>query len=140
MENIGIGVGLAALAFWGFVATAVVAGIWDGIRKRDAQHETVRRMIESGQPIDQELMQQLSLVGDGGSKRHDKDFYVTGLWLLPVSVGMALFAMILGATTAAEAEGPLLGVAALIACLGIGWIIAAKITARWYSKDSDTTG
>jgi hypothetical protein len=139
MENIGIGVGLAALAFWGFVATAVVAGIWDGIRKRDAQHETLRRMIESGQPVDQELMNQLSLQG-GGSNRPDKDFYITGLWLLPVSVGMFFFALILGATTAAKAEGPLLGVAALLACLGIGWIIAAKITARRYSKDSDTTG
>lgn len=140
MENIGIGVGLAALAFWGFVATAVVAGVWKEIRKRDAQHETVRRMIESGQPIDQELMAQLSLVGDGGSNRPDQDFYITGLWLLPISVGMFFFALILGATTAAKAAGPLLGVAALLACLGIGWIVASKITARWYTKDSDSNG
>ena len=139
MENIGIGVGLAALAFWGFVATAVLAGVWEKIRKRDAQHETVRRMIESGQPIDQELMNQLSLQG-GGSNRPDQDFYVTGLWLLPISVGMFFFALILGTTTAAKAEGPLLGVAALIACLGIGWLIAGKIYARWHKEDSDTTG
>jgi len=58
MEDLGIGAGLAALGFWGFVAVAVVAGIWDNIRKRDAQHETVRRLIESGQSAD-DLAQQV---------------------------------------------------------------------------------
>lgn len=36
MENIGIGAGLAAIAFWGFVAAIVVTTYWDTIRKRDA--------------------------------------------------------------------------------------------------------
>ena len=57
MENVGVGVGigagLAALAFWGFIAAVVVAYYWDSIRKRDAQHETVRRALESGQQLDQ---------------------------------------------------------------------------------------
>ena len=52
----GIGGGLAALAFWGFIGSIVVAGIWYGIREREAQHETFRRVIESGQPVDQALM------------------------------------------------------------------------------------
>jgi hypothetical protein len=49
----GIGGGLAALAFWGFVAAVVVGGMWYAIREREAQHETLRRIIESGQPVDQ---------------------------------------------------------------------------------------
>jgi hypothetical protein len=33
MDHIGLGAGLAALAFWGFIAAVSVAGIWDGVRK-----------------------------------------------------------------------------------------------------------
>jgi hypothetical protein len=136
MEFSGIGAGLAALAFWGFIAAVVVAGIWYDIRKREAQHETVRRLVESGQPIDQELMEKLSLVADSGEKRHDQDFRLTGLWLLPVAVGMAVFGLILGSQYS-EALAPLLGVAALLACMGIGFLMSARIAGRWYSKDSD---
>ena len=137
MADLGLGVGLAALAFWGFVAATVFAGVWNGIRKRDAQHETVRRLVESGQPIDQELMEKLSLVGDGGNTRHDQDLYVTALWLLPVSVGLALFALILGSQVP-DARAPMLGASALTACLGVGWLVAAKVAARWYVVDADS--
>lgn len=135
MENVGLGAGLAALAFWGFVAAVVVAGIWDGIRKRDAQHETVRRLIESGQPIDQELMKKLSLVTNGGNTRHDRDFMVTGMWLLPVAPGLAVMAFFIGSIES-NALAPILGAAALVACLGIGFLVAGKIAGRWY-KDNE---
>ena len=39
------------------------------------QHETLRRVIESGQPIDQTLMDRLL----GGEKRVDRDLKVAGL-------------------------------------------------------------
>lgn len=79
MENLGIGAGLAALAFWGFVATAVVAGVWDNIRKREAQHETMRRVVESGQPLDRETMEMLSWASSN-EVRHDQAFKITALW------------------------------------------------------------
>jgi len=134
MENIGIGAGMAALAFWGFIAIVVVATVWDGIRKREAQHETLRRLIESGQPLDQQLMEKLSLAGDSANARPDRDFFVTAMWLLPVAVGMGVFALVLGSAKP-QALMPLLGVSALLACLGTGWLIAAKISARWVEKD-----
>ena len=43
----GIGLGLASLAFWGFVAAVSVAGIWSEIRNKDAQHETMRRIVDA---------------------------------------------------------------------------------------------
>ena len=137
MEDLGLGAGLAALAFWGFVASIVVAGIWNGIRKREAQHETVRRLIESGQPIDKELIDKLLLLSDDGDKRHDRAFKVTALWLLPTAVGLSILGLILGYQDPAELA-PLLGVSALLAIMGIGFLVASKIAARWYLVDSDS--
>jgi hypothetical protein len=134
VENIGIGAGLAALAFWGFVATAVVAGVWDSIRKRDAQHETVRRMIESGQPLNQELLDKLVIVSSGDRSRVDRDLKVASLYTTPVAVGMAAFALIMG-NQYPKVIGPLLGVAALIGCLGVGFWLASKLVENWYSDD-----
>ena len=137
MENLGLGAGLAALAFWGFVAVVVTVVYWDNIRKREAQHETVRRLIESGQPIDQDLMEKLSLVADSGEKRHDRDLYITGLWILPIAPGMAVFGFILDSQVP-EALAPLLGVAGLLLCMGIGFLVAAKVAERWYTTNGDS--
>ena len=140
MDNLGLGAGLAAIAFWGFVAVAVIAAVWNDIRKRDAQHETMRRLIESGQPIDDELMKKLSMVSDGGEARHDQAFQITGMWLLPVAVGMAIFGLILGSSEP-QALAPLLGVSALLTCMGLGFLVAAKIAGRWYpAKDDSAPG
>lgn len=138
MDDLGLGAGIAALAFWGFVAVAVVATTWSGIRKREAQHETLRRLIESGQTIDQEIMDKLLTLGEAGSGRPDRDFTVTAFWILPVSVGLAVFAPILS-YLAPPALVPLLAAAALCACMGVGWLIAGRITRRWYSEAEDPT-
>ena len=139
MEDFGLGAGLAALAFWGFLAAVVVAGtfasIWDGIRKRDVQHETVRRIIESGQDIDQVAVDKLLSITEAGSKRLDKDLKVTGLWLLPVAPGIALFAFFLPA----DAQMPLWGVSLMLLCMGFGFLQAGKIAERWYPAAADST-
>jgi hypothetical protein len=138
MADLGLGAGLAALAFWGFIAAVSVATIWDGVRKREARHETLRRLAESGQPIDEAVMDKLLLMNAGGGKRHDQDFKLTALWILPVAAGMAIFGVIMG-NQYPETSGPLLGVAALLACLGIGFWVASKIAARWYQKEGDSS-
>ena len=136
MEDLGVGAGLAALAFWGFVAVAVLASYWDVIRKRDAQHETLRRAIESGQSLDQQLVDKLLSTNSGGSKNLARDFQLTALWILPVAPGLAIFALILGAQVP-DAQIPLLGASALVACLGVGFFVAAKIVHRWYPTEKD---
>lgn len=137
MPDMGLGAGLATLAFWGFVAVAVLAGVWDGIRKREAQQETLRRLIESGQKIDKELLDTLLLQSDDANKRHDRDFRITALWILPVAVGMAVFGLIFGHFYP-KVLGPLLGVSGLLATLGFGYLVAAKIAGRWYSAGGDS--
>jgi len=137
MQGISLGAGLAAMAFWAFIATAVVAGIWDGIRKREARHETLRRLVESGQPIDKEVMDRLLLMNREGSDRPDRDFYVTALWISPVAVGLAVLGEILGIMIP-QARIPILGAAALVAILGAGYFLASRLVARWYKADGET--
>jgi len=126
-----IDVGLSALAFWGFIATVVVAGVWENIRKRDTKHETLRRMIESGQPLDENLLKQLGLIETVENDRPDRAFKISALWLLPISVGLAILAIFLGYIEQ-DARTAVLGVSALTACIGIGAWIGGMITSRWY--------
>ncbi len=130
MENMGLGAGLAAIAFWTFIAAVVVAGIWDGIRKREAEHETLRRMMESGRPMDQALVDKLL----GGNKRLDRDLKVAGLITLSAAPGLAALGWFLSLLSE-KALLPLLGVSALVGFVGIGLLVASKFMERSYRED-----
>ena len=138
MQSFTLGAGLASLAFWGFIAAVVVAGIWFDIRKREAQHETVRRIVESGKAIDEELMDKLLSLGSGKTERLDRGFKITGLIMLPTAVGLAVFGLIMG-TQFPQAQLPLLGAAALVACIGLGFLVTANIARRWYVQDQESS-
>ena len=125
-----IGAGLAAFAFWGFVAAMVVGGIWDGAKKREAEHETLRRMIESGKPVDEALMRKLMI---GAPKRPDRDLAIAAIITFAVAVGLAIFAFLLGEE---RAVGPLLGAAALVGCIS-GGLTAASAYARRTREEDD---
>ena len=136
MDSLGVGAGMAAMAFWGFVAVAVVATMWNTIRKRETQHETLRQIVESGQKIDMEVLDKLMEISDGGNSRLDRDFKLTALWLFPVAVGLPVLAIILGIQVP-EATVPILAAAALVAILSVGFLLAGKLVERWYPSESD---
>ena len=136
MQDFTLGAGLAALAFWGFIASVVVAGIWYDIRKREAQHETVRRLVESGQPLNQEIMDKLLLQSGGNDFRPDRDFKLVALIMLPAAVGLAILGLVLGLKNP-DATLALLGVSALVACVGLGFLAASRMAAGWYAEDAD---
>ena len=125
MSEIGIGAGLAALGFWLFIAVAAVAGIWDGVRKREAQHATLRQVLESGQQIDQELVGKLL----GNDRRLHRDLKVSGLITLSAAPGLALMGWFIS-LIAEQALMPLLGVATLAGCVGTGLLVAARVAER----------
>lgn len=125
-------IGLASLGFWMFIAACVVGGIWDGVRKREAQHETLRRIVESGKPIDEELMDRV--LGTGKNERPDQDLKVAGLIVVSVAPGLLALGYFVGALP------ELLGVALLVACVGIGLLVAARVVERnWEKKHSDSS-
>jgi hypothetical protein len=137
MQEFSLGAGLAALAFWGFVAAVIVAGIWYDIRKREAQHETLRRLVESGKPLDQQLVDKLLSLSGSKAARPDRDFQITGFILLPAAAGLAILALVLGMQFP-EWQLPLLGVAALVACVGLGFLGAARMAARWHAGNDES--
>ncbi len=120
--------GLAAFGFWLFIGAATVSGVWDSIRKREAQHETLRRMIEAGKQPDQQFVDKLL----GPDKNTSRDLTIGGLITLFVAPGLALMGFLIHE----EAFMPLLGVAALVACVGIGLLVAALFTRRSENQDS----
>ncbi len=134
MNGFGIGAGLGALAFWGFIATVTVAGIWASIRRREIQHETLRRMIESGKEIDQDLVDKLLSVNKGDDTRLDRDLKVSGLIMLFIAPGLAILGWFLSLQSE-KALLPLLGVSALVGCISIGLLVASKVIGRWYRDD-----
>jgi hypothetical protein len=138
MQGFSVGAGLASLAFWGFIAAIVVAGIWYDLRRKQSQQETLRRLVESGRDIQPELVDKVLAAGGDKASRLDRDFKLVALITLPTAVGLALFGLILG-TQVADAKIPLLGVAVLVACIGVGFAIAARVARRWYGPDDEST-
>tara|TARA_Y100000310_G_scaffold345233_2_gene462972 strand:+ start:1363 stop:1731 length:369 start_codon:yes stop_codon:yes gene_type:complete len=55
----GLTRGLEALAVFGFLSAIVLGSIWYRLRKRAAQHETLRLLLEKGHDVDQELIDKL---------------------------------------------------------------------------------
>lgn len=127
----GFGAGLAALAFWGFIASCVVGGIWYGIREKETQHETLRRIIESGQPVDEELVDKIL----GGDKAVHRDLKIAGYITLSTAPGLVILGWFLS-NVSDKVLMPLLGVAGLVACVGIGLLVAAKVAERSYRTNN----
>ena len=123
--------GLAAFGFWMFVAAAAVGGIWDGVRKRDAEHETLRRMIESGKDPDPQLVSKLI----GSAKQPARDLKVAGLIVIFVAPGLALMGWVISLQEK-DVLMPLLGVAGLVAFVGIGLLSAAAFLKRTSREDT----
>ena len=123
----GLGFGLAAFAFWGFIASCVVGGIWYAIREKEAQHETLRRIIESGRDIDAEVIDQV--MNDGG--KSEKDLKVGGYITMSVAPGLALLGFVLESATGNDQVFTiLLGVSGLVFFIAVGLLVAARVTAE----------
>jgi hypothetical protein len=126
MVDIGVGAGIGVAAFWLFIATVVAAGIWDNARKRESQHETLRRLMESGQKVDEPMLNKLL----GADKaRPDRDLKVAGLIVLFTAPGLLILAHFLSMIEP-KLWTVMLGVAGLIFFIGIGLLVGGKLVER----------
>ena len=99
--------------------------VWENIRKRDAQHETLRRLIESGQPIDPEVADRL-LSATSGNKDLSKDLRVASYIMFALVPGLLALGGIL-ALLNPQVFTALAAVSALVGCLGAGMLVVAKV-------------
>jgi len=125
--------GLGAIGFWLFLAAVVVAGIYFDARKRESQQETLRRVVESGKHLDAAMIDKLLAAG-GGPSRPDRDLKVGGLIVIFVAPGLALFGWFL-AKLRPEILDVFIGISLLVGLVGIGLLVASKISERWYRED-----
>jgi hypothetical protein len=100
-------------------------------RDRARLHETVRMMVEKGQPVSSEMLQSLNVASDtssragiDGGKRSDMRRGVTMVMvaLALVALGLALYYVSDGYAT-----GPIVGAAAFPGFIGLGFIVMALI-------------
>lgn len=124
-----VGDGLAAIAFWGFVAAVVLGGMWYRARGRDRQHETVRRMMDSGQQVDRELAERLLAGGADDEDHLARGLQVGGIIVMFASPGIALLAWFLG-HVADWALYPVMGAALLAGFVGLGLVAAGRFVRR----------
>ncbi len=124
---------LGALGFWIFIAAIVVAGIWFDARKREIQQETLRRIVESGKEIDAAMLDKLIAAGKGDS-RPDQDLKTSGVIMISIAPGLAIMGWFMSAL-AEPLLKILLGVAFLVAFIGIGMMVAGKVTERGYREN-----
>ncbi len=123
---------LGALGFWIFIAAIVVAGIWFDARKRETQQETLRRIVESGRELDAAMLDKIVAVG-GGNSRPDQDLKASGIIMIFIAPGLAILGWFLS-ELAEPLLGILLGVSLLVACIGIGLMVAGKVSERGYRE------
>ncbi len=115
---------LVGIVFWIFVTVAAVTGIIADYKKRKAALAPLHAAIERGQQLDAALVERL-MAPEKDSGPNPLSLRVGGIITVAAGVGVGT----LGAFLSSEAPRallPLLGVGALIACIGAGLIVAAR--------------
>jgi len=124
MENFSMGAGIASLAFWGFIATVVIGGIWSDIRKKADQQKTIRSIVESGQHLDEKVIESILSTGKSDPVETGNDLKLASIIVFFVSIGLAIFGLVMGMLHT-KVIIPLLGVACLVFCVALGLRVAA---------------
>ena len=132
MESLSMG--MAAIAFWGFVASVVVSGIWYSIREKQAQHETLRQIIASGKDVDPEVIDRI--MSDGG--KSETDLKVGGYITMSVAPGLVLLGYVLEVAADNDQIFTILaGVAGLVFFVAIGLLVAARVVERGNAESNE---
>ena len=125
--------GLGSLGFWMFLAAVVVGGIWFDARKRESQQETLRRAVESGQPLDPALVDKMVNAGTSDN-RTDRDLKVAGIIVMFVAPGLVIMGWGLSQFNE-KMLAVMLSVAGLVAMVGIGLYVSGLLYEHWQSQD-----
>ena len=110
------------------IVAIIVGPIWIGSyfknRERQRLHDTLRLMVEKGQPVSGELLDTLSTAGKPRVPPNDMR---KGIVLMAVAFGMGGLGLVLGLTGEGDAVGPLCGLAAFPGFIGLGYVVLALL-------------
>jgi len=95
-------------------------------RERERLHQTMRLMVEKGQPVSTDLLESLNaqvpVAGPRGPRSPAADLRV-GAVLLAVALGFVAFGVALGLTNSPSALGPMVGIGAFPGFIGLAFVI-----------------
>ena len=133
MHSIPLGNAIAVAAALLAVAAVFIVFAISSQKKYQARLDLLRYAVERGMPLDVELINKIARA-DGpkpgaGPRRPGRGSRVAGILIVAYGVGFAVFACVIG-TTSRDALVPMLGVAALFMCFGIGFLIVSRTLRR----------
>jgi hypothetical protein len=130
MYSIPLGTAIAAAAALLAVAGVFIAFILSSQKKHQARLDLLRYAVERGMTLDVELIDKIASADAGrtnaGPWRLGRGSKVAGILIIAYGVGFALFACFIG-TVSKHALIPMLGVATLSICVGVGFLVVSRM-------------
>ena len=112
-------------AFWIFIASVVVAGIWYAYARNRETQKTIRLAIEKGMQLDAALIDKLVIRESG----NPEDYYIGGFICIACGIGLPILGYFIG-RIAPEAFFPIAGAGVLVGLIGISLILCGKLIGR----------
>ena len=116
---------IIGVAFWIFVASVVVAGIWYAYARNRETQKTIRLAIEKGVQLDDAFVDKLVMRESG----NPEDYYIGGLICLACAIGLPILGYFIG-RIAPEAFFPIVGAGVLVGLIGISLLLCGKLIDR----------
>ncbi len=124
---------MEVVAFWAVVATLIVMGALNARRGYELKHETIRLMLDKGQPLDEKVFREVLAPPKWVSPRQPTPgtgytvMRVIGTMALFAALGVALLIFLIGHTLDKQVvETVGVGVGLLIGLLGVGLHVACR--------------
>lgn len=131
MEDIAHNLG--TLIVFSFLAAIIIGptaiGSYYRNRERERLHETLRLMVEKGQPVSGELLESINGRGLGRDRpRPPRNDMRRGVMLMSLAFALAGLGLALGLTdVCTDCVGGLIGLAAFPGFVGLGYVVLALV-------------
>lgn len=133
MFHSGAAIG-AVIAFWGFLAIVAVGGMVYDYRRRRLAMETLRMAVEHGQHLEPETLERLLARHHEGEPQQIEDLrpylHIGSIITIAAGIGVFIAGLWIGIDYPAF-RFPILGIAAIAICVGIGLRLSVRALQRY---------
>ncbi len=135
MLNSGAAIG-AVIAFWMFLASVAIAGMVYDYRRRRLAMETLRMAVEHGQHLEPGTLERLLARHRDEVPQQAEDLrpylHIGAVITIAAGIGVAIAGLWIGIDYPSF-RFPILGIAAIAICVGIGLRISVRVLQRYPS-------